>query len=200
MDSYETVNFNSKADIKSKYGKNVGLKSELCNGTGLTRDEAESTKPFQYFITEFEDLNPNSLTSLTRGINFNNGVDVDPTFISTSSELRNALVEQYPLDRSMTYPLPTTASFLRSHGNIPVENVLVRPLTGKTKKSCNPLETHYYDRTMSVFSDMTPSPYANINDFFIPNALQYGENSRNNQTKKYNRSYNGNPIPNCCEI
>lgn len=192
MDSYETIN--SKF---SNYGKNGGLKSELCNGLGLTRDETESTKPFQYYITEFEDLNPDSLTSLSRGINFNNGVDVDPTFISTSSKLRNSLVEQYPLDRSMTYPLPTTASFLRSHGNIPVESVLVRSLTEKTKKSCNPIDTMYYNRTMSVFSDMTPSPYADINDFFIPNDIQYGENSRNTQTKKYNRKYSGIPLANC---
>lgn len=199
MDCYETVNFNSKANRKSNYGKNSGLKSEICNET-LTKDEIESTKPFQYYITEFEDLNPDSLTSLTRGINFQNGVDVDPEFISTSTKLRGALVEQYLPDRSMTYPLPTTASFLRSHGNIPVESVLTRPLTEKTKKSCDPLDTHYYDRTMSVFSESTPSPYANINDFYLPNNLLYGENSRGNQTKKYNRKYNTNPMANCKEF
>lgn len=196
MDCYETVNFNSKANLKSNYGENKGLKSELC-GSGLTKDEIESTKPFQYYITEFEDLNPDSLTSLTRGINFQNGVDIDPTFINTSSKLRNSLVAQYNPDRSMTYPLPTTASFLRSHGNIPVENVLIRPLTEKTKKSCDPLDTHFYDRTMSVFSEDIPSPYANINDFYLPNNLLYGENSRGNQTKKYNRKYHSKPIPSC---
>lgn len=197
MDSYETVNFNSKADIKYKYGKNDGLRSELCNGSGLTRDEAESTRPLHYYTTEFDDFNPDSLTALTRGINFSNGVDVDPAFVSTSSKLRNSLVEQYPLDRSLTYPLPTTASFVHGHGNIPIESVLIRPLTEKTKKSCDPLDTHYYDRTMSVFSEMTPSPYANIDDFFISNEFEYGIDTRGNQTKKYNRSYSSQPIPDC---
>jgi hypothetical protein len=198
MDSYETINANPSLDIKNKYGKQSGLISELCNGTGLTRDEAESSRPMHYYVTEFEDFNPDSLTSLNRGINFNNGVDVDPAFISTSSSLRNSLVEQYSADRSMTYPLPTTAGFLRGHGNIKVESELVRPLTEKTKKSCDPLDTHYYDRTMNVFTETTPSPYANIDDFFMPNHIQYGENSRSNQTKKYNRHYTGTPHSDKC--
>lgn len=196
MDSYETLNETSGQDIKFKHGKPTNLINDT-GSMGLTRDEQESAKPFQYYTTEFEDLNPDSLTSLTRGINFNNGTDVDPAFINVSSKLRNALVNQYPVDRSLTFPLPTTASFVRGHGNVDVENVLARPLTEKTKKSCDPLETHFYARTMNIFTEKTPSPYANIDDFFIPNDMQYGLNSRGNQTKKYDRSYSNKVESNC---
>jgi hypothetical protein len=199
-DSYETLKVNPNVDIKKRYGKNDNMKMDNCNETIWTKDEVESTKSQKYYLTEFEDLNPDSLTSLTRGINFNSGSGVDANLIDTASFLRDAKVSKYQSDGFGPTPLPTTASFARGHGNVVVESNLIRPLTEKTKKSCDPLSTHYYERTMSVFSENTPSPFANIDDFFMPNDLQYGRMDRGDLTKKYDRSYTSQVKPNCKEF
>ena len=200
MDSYETLQFNASNQSNvstSKFGTSTSLKSENCNGMGVTRDEFESSRPVKYHTTSFSDLDPNNLTSLSRGINFQTGFDISPDNVNISSSLRNAVYTQKPCDGLGPTPLPTTAGFYRGHGNISIENVLARPLLERNNKTCNPRDSHYYDRTMSLFSENIPSPFANINDYFLPNSIQYGSPSRLAETKKYNRKYKNEPSPDC---
>jgi hypothetical protein len=197
MDSYETLQNNTSNSINSKFGTSTSLKSENCNGLLLTRDEVESSRPVKYHTTSFSDLDPDNLSSLSRGINFQTGFDISPDNVNISSSLRNAIYNQKPCDGLGPTPLPTTAGFYRGHGNITVENVLARPLLERNNKTCNPSDSHYYNRTMSLFSENIPSPFANINDYFLPNSIQYGSSSRLAETKKYDRRYVSNPIPNC---
>jgi hypothetical protein len=193
MDSYETLQHNSIPT--NNFGLNTSLKSET--GMVQTRDEIESSRPVKYYTTSFSDLDPDNLNSLSRGINFHTGYDISPENIGVSSNLRNGVYTQKPCDGLGPTPLPTTAGFYRGHGNILVENVLARPLLERNNKTCNPKETNYYNRTMSVFSENVPSPFANINDYFLPNSLQYGSSGRLVETKKYNRKYSENPNANC---
>lgn len=181
------------------YGKQDNLISQTFSNDGITRDEYASIKPMKYWTTSFTDLDPDNLGNLTRGINFNDGFGISGDNIETSSKLRNSVSNGERALRSMTTPLPTTAGFYRGHGNIEIENTL-RPLNDKTRNACNPRESHYYNRTMSIFSEDIPSPYANIDDYFIPNDIQYGIDSRGNSAKKYNRNYSGKVSENCVEF
>lgn len=181
------------------YGKQDNLISQTFSNDNITRDEYESIKPMKYWTTSFTDLDPDNLGNLSRGINFNDGFGISSDNIETSSKLRNSVSNGERALRSMTTPLPTTAGFYRGHGNIEIENTL-RPLNDKTRNACNPRENHYYNRTMSIFSEDIPSPYANIDDYFIPNNIQYGIDSRGDSVKKYNRSYSGKVSENCVEF
>ena len=202
MDSYETLSSMGMSNLKSNYGQQDNLKSDSCGnygsilGGGLTKDEQQSTRSIKYYQTTFQDLDPSNLSSLSRGINFNDGFGVSGDLIDINSRLRNAAFSGKPCDGLGPTPLPTTAGFYRGHGDIAVENQL-RPLHDRQRKACNPRETHYYNRTMNVFSDNIPSPFANANDFVLPNNLFYGVDSRGASSKKYDRRYTGTPESNC---
>lgn len=181
------------------YGKQDNLISQSCLNQNFTKDECESLKPIKYWTTSFTELDPDNLGSLSRGINFNDGFGISGDNIEISSKLRNAGGNGERALRSMTTPLPTTAGFYRGHGNIEAENSL-RPINDKTRNACNPRENHYYNRTMAIFNDIIPSPYSNIDDYFIPNDKQYGIDSRGDSVKKYNRSYTNKVEENCAEF
>lgn len=179
------------------YGKQDNLISQTFQNSSLTKDEYESIKPMKYWTTSFSDLDPDNLGSLTRGINFSDGYGISGDNVDTSSVLRNSVGNGERSLRSLTTPLPTTAGFYRGHGNIQVENDL-RPLHDKIKKACAPKDNHYYNRTMSIFSEDIPSPYANIDDYFMANNIQYGVDSRGGDSvKKYDRSYTNKVKENC---
>lgn len=162
----------------------------------MDKSEFQSMKPVKYYTTTFSDLDPNNLTSLTRGIHFNDGFGMPLDSVTTSSSLRNGKFSEKPCDGLGPTPLPTTAGFYRGHGDIDIENGL-RPLYSETSSSCKPKGTEMFNRTMSIFTNDIPSPYANIDDYFIPNNIQYGANSRGNSVKKYSRKYSSTPRESC---
>lgn len=193
MDSYETLQ-NGGEQLNSRYGSQAGLKSDLCNG--YTRDEFESMKPVKYRTTTFQDLNPDNLGELGRGINFNAGFGQTGELIDISSKLRDPRLSEKPCDGLGPTQLPTTAGFYRGHGNIEVENTKIRPNLTTNKKSCNPRETHYFNRTMQVFSNDIPSPYKYVDDFMTSNQWQYGAYTTSPE-KKYSRTYSNAPEDYC---
>lgn len=178
--SYETLN----AGVNAEYPNFVS------DNQFLDKNEIESSKPVKYRVTNFTDLNADSLEGLTRGINFNNGYTFDPKYVNISNDLRKGVYEQKPCDGSGPAPLPTTGGFYRGSGNPEVESSLIYSESTINRRACNPKDNMHYARTMSVFTEQIPSPYSDVNDFYQTNDIQYGVNSRNlGETKKYNRSF-----------
>jgi len=153
MDSFETINkYGTAFDSRSKFGKSVGLKTNLEGN--FSRDEIESIKPLKYMTTSFNDKD----MILNRGINFSEGFGTPASEIERSSAYRIApLTHAKCIQELPAFPLATTANLSKGQGNTIVED-RIRPQLFRTLKACQPQDTEFYKRSFAIWDHLPIKP------------------------------------------
>ena len=78
-----------------------------------------------------------------------------------------------------------SGSFLHSQGN-PLTEDQIRPMQERTKKTCNPTDYHFYDRSFSIFEGLSIKPNACVDNIVFPQFQ--GEDTRRSLKTEYRRN------------
>jgi hypothetical protein len=158
MDSFETLGglCSGKFDSIAKFGE--GSRVDTVYGN-TTRKEVDSQKPVKYFTQ-----NPSQLVGGTnigpRGLSVFQGPGTPSCSISKENDIRRGFTGFLSRNKQelRSLPMATSPGLYKGTVNVDVEDN-IRGGDLKQKKSCNPKDNTFYDRSFYIFDNLSVKPY-----------------------------------------